>query len=239
MRNDLIVIADELRNATRRLDFDPPVAHVYRPLDYAWEPHRRYLERYGVGSKEVVFVGMNPGPWGMAQTGVPFGEVSSVREWLGISGEVDRPADEHPKRPVTGFGCTRREVSGRRVWGWARDQFGSPERFFDSFFVANYCPLLFLEPSGRNLTPDKIAARRRVPMLQLCDHALRRSVEALEPRLVIGFGAFAEASARRALSGVNVAVARVLHPSPANPAANRGWARQVNQQLAELGVELG
>jgi single-strand selective monofunctional uracil DNA glycosylase len=238
MKNGLVAIADELRRATRRLRFEAPVAHVYRPLDYAWEPHRHYLERYGEGPKEVVFLGMNPGPWGMAQTGVPFGEVGAVRQWLDISDDVGRPEDEHPKRPVTGFDCARSEVSGRRVWGWAREIFDSPAGFFSRFFIANYCPLLFLESSGRNLTPDKIKVGQRAPMLEICDRALRQSILVLEPRRVIGFGAFAEASARRALAGMEVEVARVLHPSPASPAANRGWAEQVTHQLAGLGVEL-
>jgi single-strand selective monofunctional uracil DNA glycosylase len=239
MSNDLITIADELRSSTRRLEFDPPVAFVYRPLDYAWEAHRRYLELYGSGPKDVVLLGMNPGPWGMAQTGVPFGEVDAVRDWLGIHAPVSAPAEEHPKRQVSGFRCTRSEVSGRRVWGWAKEAFGTPERFFERFLVANYCPLLFLEASGRNLTPDRIPAGRRARMLEICDRALRRSVEVLEPRVVIGLGVFAERSARRALDGMGVEVERVLHPSPASPAANRGWSRQVTEQLRALAIELG
>ena len=35
-------------------------------------------------AKRVVFLGMNPGPFGMAQVGVPFGEVAAVRDWLRI-----------------------------------------------------------------------------------------------------------------------------------------------------------
>ena len=57
---------------------------------------------------------MNPGPWGMVQTGVPFGEVSLVREWLGIDATIRRPKVLHPDRPVEGFLCQRREVSGSR-----------------------------------------------------------------------------------------------------------------------------
>ena len=238
MIEDLIAIADDLRRAVRELRFDDPVGHVYRPLDYAWEAHRAYLHQWGGSPKEAVFLGMNPGPWGMAQTGVPFGEVNAVRDWLGISAAVGCPEHEHPKRPVTGLDCTRSEVSGRRVWGWAREAFGTPDRFFARFFVANYCPLLFLEASGRNLTPNRIPARQRTPLLEVCDQALRRSVEVLQPDRVIGFGTFAEASARRALDGTGIEVARVLHPSPASPAANRGWARQVTEQLRTIGVEL-
>jgi len=234
----LVSIAEELREAVRPLDFGPPVSHVYNPLDYAWPAHRSYLERFGAAPKEVVLVGMNPGPWGMAQTGVPFGEVAAVRDWLGISATVGRPEREHPARPVNGFACARSEVSGRRLWGWARERFGTAERFFARFFIANYCPLLFLEPSGRNLTPDRLAAADRRPLEAACDAALARSVELLAPRMVAGVGAFAARSAARALAGSGVRVEQVLHPSPASPAANHGWSEQLTRRLTELGVAL-
>ena len=212
---------------------------ILNPLEYAWHLHQEYLTRYGTRDStplEAIFLGMNPGPWGMAQTGVPFGEVAAVRDWLGICTPVERPEVEHPKRPVEGFGCSRSEVSGRRVWSWARDVFGTPERFFDRFFVANYCPLLFLESSGRNRTPDRLPASERRALERVCDLALERTIATLHPERVIGLGNFAERCAKRVLSGSGVKVDRVLHPSPASPAANRGWDRQVTQQLFDLGV---
>ena len=112
----LVHIASELGSAVDSLHFGPPVSHVYNPLRYAWQPHEAYLKRFGGGAKEAIFLGMNPGPWGMAQTGVPFGEVGAVRDWLGISGEVLSPTNEHPRRPIRGFACQRSEVSGQRVW---------------------------------------------------------------------------------------------------------------------------
>lgn len=235
---DLAAIARDLRDEVSGLSFAPPVDCVYNPLDYAWEPHERYLRRYGAAPKEVVLVGMNPGPWGMVQTGVPFGEVSLVREWLRIEGAVGAPPCAHPKRPVEGFACRRSEVSGRRLWGWARDRFGTPERFFERFFVANYCPLAFLEDSGRNRTPDKLPAAERAPLFAACDRALRRTVERLSPRRVVGIGGFAEARAHAALAGLDVPVGCILHPSPASPAANRGWSEQAERALEELGIEV-
>lgn len=233
---ELVSIASDLRAAVRELEFAAPVSHVYRPLDYAWKAHRSYLDRFGSSPKQVVLLGMNPGPWGMSQTGVPFGEVAAVRDWLEIRDPVGRPEVEHPKRPVEGLGCSRSEVSGRRVWSWAKDVFGTPERFFERFFVANYCPLLFLESSGRNRTPDRLPASERRSLELVCDRALERTVEALRPQRVIGFGNFAERCAQRVLSGSDVTIGRVLHPSPASPAANRGWASQVTAQLREMGV---
>jgi single-strand selective monofunctional uracil DNA glycosylase len=234
----LVEIARDLADDAGRLRFAPPVRHVYNPLHYAWEAHAQYLERYGDGPKEVLFLGMNPGPWGMAQTGVPFGEIGVVRDWLRIDAEIGRPDHEHPKRPVQGFACTRSEVSGARLWGWARGRFGTPDRFFDRFFVANYCPLAFLESSGRNRTPNRLPAVERAPLLEICDRALRSTVHHLRPTLVVGVGAFAEDRAREALDGFDVAVGRVLHPSPASPAANRGWAELATRQLRELEIEL-
>ncbi len=234
----LTTIADELASAVDDLGFGAPVAHVYNPLVYARAAHHAYLKLAGAAPGRVVLLGMNPGPWGMTQTGVPFGEVAYVREWLGIDVPVEAPAVQHPKRPILGFDCRRSEVSGRRVWGWAEQRFEGPAAFFKRFLIWNYCPLAFLLESGANLTPDRLPAREKAPLFQACDRALRQAVEALEPRLVVGIGAFAEERARRALADLNVPVGRMLHPSPASPAANRGWREQAERDLRALGVAL-
>lgn len=233
----LVQATRELGNAVSSLQVGDPVAYVYNPLDYAWEPHERFLRRYGAGTGRTVLVGMNPGPFGMAQSGVPFGDVGMVRDWMGIEGRVESPPRAHPKRPVEGFSFGRSEVSGARLWGWARDRFGSAEHFFESFFVVNHCPLLFLHESGRNLTPDKLVATERKALVAACDEALRRMLTILAPRRVIGVGVWAEKRAAACTDG-GVAVGRILHPSPASPAANRGWAEQAEQQLRDQGVEL-
>jgi len=233
---ELVEIARRLRQDVTRLEFAPPVTHIYNPLDYAWKPHRLYLERYGRGKPHVILLGMNPGPFGMAQTGVPFGDVAMVRDWLDIEAPVGRPAREHPKRPILGFDCPRAEVSGRRLWGWARDAFGRPERFFGRFFVANYCPLAFLEASGRNRTPDKLLRAERAALFGACDVALRRTIERMHPEFVVGVGRFAADRAAAVLEGMQVKLGVVPHPSPASPAANRGWAAQATRALAELGI---
>ncbi|MBQ8445463.1 MAG: single-stranded DNA-binding protein, partial [Opitutales bacterium] len=80
----LIAATRELSDAVGALKFSEPVAYVYNPLEYARETHEQFLARYGNGSKRFVFLGMNPGPFGMAQTGVPFGEIDAVQNWLGI-----------------------------------------------------------------------------------------------------------------------------------------------------------
>ena len=232
-----VAIARDLASAVDRCRFNLPVTHVYNPLDYAFKSHSTYLERYCRRDAGIILLGMNPGPWGMVQTGVPFGEVSLVRDWLAICEEVARPAEEHPKRPVDGFDCGRSEVSGQRLWGWARERFGSPEAFFERFFVWNYCPLAFMEESGRNRTPDKLPTDERAPLYAACDRALAAIVEFVSPSLVLGVGKFGEARARAALAD-SVAIGSILHPSPASPAANRGWAEQAERQLQALGIDL-
>lgn len=234
----LVAISRDLAREVDRLSFSGPITHVYNPLDYARDPHEQYLERWGKPPKEIVLLGMNPGPFGMAQTGVPFGDVTMVRDWLRIEGTVDCRAPQHPKRPVAGFDCKRSEVSGSRLWGWARDRFETPQRFFSRFFVANYCPLVFMDAGGRNVTPDKLRAEEREPLLAVCDEALRRVVAELRPRWVIGVGSFACKQAERALADSDVRVGAILHPSPASPAANRGWAEVAEKQLAELGIRV-
>jgi single-strand selective monofunctional uracil DNA glycosylase len=234
---NLVPVSRELSRAMAGLTFQSPVAYVYAPLDYAREPHERYLERWGSGKKDVLLLGMNPGPFGMAQTGVPFGDVGMVKGWLEIEGAVTKPAREHPDRPVLGFACGRGEVSGRRLWGFARDSFGIPERFFERFFVWNYCPLAFLEASGKNRTPDKLSAREQAGLFPACDAALDRVVSELGVTHVVGVGAFATARAKRALAGRDVRLSTVLHPSPASPRANLGWERIAREEFRASGID--
>lgn len=231
----LIAAARTLSGRLAALSFSTPVSHVYNPLEYAWAPHEQYLRRFGAGRRRIVFLGMNPGPFGMVQTGVPFGEVEAVRGWMGIEAVVETPRIENPKRPIEGFACPRSEVSGRRLWGLFSQHYPQADDFFADHFVANYCPLAFFD-HGRNLTPDKLPAMEAEPLEAACDDHLRALVTALAPEWVIGVGGFAEARAAAALQGMGLKIGRVLHPSPASPAANRGWAEAAEKQLRALGV---
>ncbi|MEM7790660.1 MAG: uracil-DNA glycosylase family protein [Verrucomicrobiota bacterium] len=232
----IIEATQQLSEGVEKMEFSPPTEYVYNPLRYAWKPHESYLNKYAHGPKKVVFMGMNPGPFGMAQTGVPFGEVDHVRDWLGINEVVDAPEKTHPKRPIEGFSCQRSEVSGRRLWGTFKQRFGTAESFFEENYVTNYCPLVFMEASGKNRTPDKMPAAELNPLYALCDKFLCSLIEAMQPEWIIGVGAFAENRAREALKGYDLKFGRILHPSPASPAANRGWAEQAEKQLKSIGV---
>ena len=218
------------------MSFDTPVTHVYNPLNYAWAAHEQYLKLAAATKKKVVFLGMNPGPFGMAQCGVPFGEITAVREWLKINTHIGKPDREHPKRPIEGLACTRSEVSGRRLWGLFAERYESAPDFFRTHFITNHCPLVFMEETGRNRTPDKLPVEEATPLMTACDAHLRQVVETLEPEWLIAVGGFAEKRAITTLEGLTVRIGKILHPSPASPAANRGWAAQATRQLEEQGV---
>mgnify|MGYP001165221014 CR=1 FL=1 len=228
--------AKDLSAACDALTFGAPVTHVYNPLDYAWAAHEQYLKLAATTKKKVVFLGMNPGPFGMAQCGVPFGEIAAVRDWIGIDAPIGKPDGEHPKRPIDGLACTRSEVSGRRLWGLFAERYESAPDFFREHFIANHCPLVFMEETGRNRTPDKLPAEEAAPLMAACDAHLRQVVETLEPEWLIAVGGFAEKRAITALEGLTVRIGRILHPSPASPAANRGWAEQATAQMLDQGV---
>lgn len=232
----LVIAACELAERVDRLKFQPPVTHVYNPLDYAWPAHEIYLRKFGGGRKRVVFLGMNPGPFGMTQTGIPFGEISAVRDWLGIHAKIKKPKMEHPKRPISGFDCLRSEVSGQRLWKLFADKFGASGKFFAEHFVVNYCPLAFCGESGCNLTPDKLKKVECGKLFRICDGHLHRVLEILEPEWLVGIGAFAAERGKIVAENLEIKTGQILHPSPASPAANRGWAKIVTQQLIEMGI---
>ena len=234
--DQLIAAAQRLNARVRKLKFTAPVTHVYNPLDYAWRAHELYLRRYGNTPTRVIFLGMNPGPFGMAQTGIPFGQIAAVRDWLGITAKIDKPRKENPKRPVVGFDCHRSEISGERLWGLFANRFRGAENFFREHIVMNYCPLAFMEESGRNRTPDKLPPRERDKLFAACDEHLREIVRILAPEWIVGVGEFAMRRASNVTVDPAPRIGQILHPSPACPASNNDWAGTVTRQLQQLGV---
>ncbi|XP_022084666.1 single-strand selective monofunctional uracil DNA glycosylase-like isoform X2 [Acanthaster planci] len=219
------------------MEFGKPVEYVYNPLEYASEPHEDYIRKYCNSTKDILFLGMNPGPFGMAQNGVPFGEHDSVVNFLGITGNVGKPPKEHPKRQIVGLSCDRKEVSGSRFWGLWKTLCGTPEAFFRHAFVYNHCSLVFMSETGKNITPADMLVGARKELVELCDTFICKMVQLLEAKVVVGIGKFAEERAKRALQagGVEgVRVVTIMHPSPINPAANKGWDQAVTKQLVEL-----
>jgi single-strand selective monofunctional uracil DNA glycosylase len=236
----VIEAAKKLSREVSKLNFVEEITHIYNPIEYAWPAHKIYLERFAADSKKIIFLGMNPGPWGMAQTGVPFGEINAVKDWLEIETVVSKPESEHQKRPVEGFNCGRSEVSGKRLWALMKDRFGTPEAFFKENYVANYCPVSFMTETGKNFTPDKLPKEQQNALFEVCDTHLREVVEILEAEWMLGVGKFAEKRINTALkeqieSG-KIKSGTIIHPSPASPAANRGWAEAVTRKMAEYGL---
>jgi single-strand selective monofunctional uracil DNA glycosylase len=227
----------QLRRALAGCHFAPPVSHVYNPLEYAAKPYATYIRRFGNMTGRVILLGMNPGPFGMMQVGVPFGEVAAVRDWMGICEAVQPPTNQHPKRPIQGFECARSEVSGRRLWSWAAQEYGSAANFFARFFVLNYCPLVWLEAGGKNRTPELLPAAEMAPVYAACDAHLREVIALLQPRAAVGIGGFAQKRLTQVLGKDSaMPIGTILHPSPASPVANRGWAPQARAQLHALGL---
>ena len=233
--NALLNEARLLSEACQSLHFEERVHCVYNAFDYAFRGYEAYLTRFARGPKKVLYLGMNPGPWGMAQTGVPFGEIDAVRHWMGLHADIAKPEKEHPNRPIEGFRCARSEVSGRRLWSLFAAIYGTAEAFFETSLVFNYCPLSFLSESGANITPDKLSASTRQPLEAACDQHLRAVIRILKPNLLVGVGGFAT----QCLQGLNlegIRIGTLLHPSPASPVANREWPERPRRQLEALGI---
>jgi single-strand selective monofunctional uracil DNA glycosylase len=235
MKKNLIQSSEELSTQVSKLSFGEPTAYIYNPLEYAWAIHQQYLKLAGAGRKKVVMLGMNPGPFGMAQTGVPFGEIPAVCDWMGLKGEVEKPSPEHPKRPVEGLACTKSEVSGRRLWGLFSEKFPDAKDFFKDHFVANYCPLVFMEESGRNRTPDKLPASEKKPLEEVCDQHLREIVDILEPEWLIGVGGFAKKRAEEALKGKRHQDRDNSSPKPGKPGGQSWLGRGSDQTIKRAG----
>lgn len=219
------------------LRFEAPVAFTYNPLTYAWAGHEEYIRRFAAGQKDVLYLGMNPGPFGMAQTGVPFGEVAAVTLWMGITASIGQPPATHPKRPVQGFNCPRSEVSGRRLWGLFEEMYGSADNFFRHAYVANYCPLIWMSETGANITPTQLPKEQVQQVDAACQRHLVRLIEILQPKCLVGVGAYALKQLEIAASALperSFTLGTILHPSPASPVANKFWPERPRLQIAEI-----
>ncbi len=225
--------ADRWNAELAKLCFEPPACWVYNPWNYAREGRQGY---FGLLSSQprVFMMGMNPGPWGMAQNGVPFGEREMVLDWLGLSPRVGTPESEHPQRRVKGMQCERKEVSGSRVWGLMRDRFGTAEQFFTDHVILPYCPLMWLKASGANLPPNVLPVAERRPLEDLCDRYLDACLAWMQPEHLVAIGVYAEEALQRVRP--QATITRILHPSPASPAANRDWAGQVTRTMVAAGI---
>lgn len=236
---DFLKIEQDLAQHLLGVDYsNTKVKFISNPIEHAIEPHTNFLETYLNGTKPILFLGMNPGPWGMCQTGIPFGEVQLCKNWLNIKGNVLKPENTHPKRPIEGFACKRREVSGERFWRFFEAKCENPQTFFRKCFVYNHCPLAYMSETGKNITPPEFKAETKIMINNLCDKALADVIRLLRVTHVVGIGKFAEARANfiKKKFNMDISVFFLMHPSPANPAANKGWSDIAEKSLKNMNI---
>jgi len=240
MKEQLLEHSRKLARQLRDIEFShEALSHVYNPLQYAWDGYRQYVETYLPAQCRVYFLGMNPGPFGMTQTGVPFGEIAAVRDYLKLAPRLiasERPI--HAKRPLEGMDCKRSEVSGKRLWGLFASHYPQARDFFKQHWVSNFCPLLFLSNSGSNIVPEKLQQPGRRQLEELCQKHLLFELQLLKPHYLVGVGKFAEQQLEkvRPLLAHDCVLGSIIHPSPASPLGNKNWPQLPLQQLEQLGV---
>ena len=238
---ELIAAASRLRDGSQsiasRMVSEGVADLVYNPLNYAWDVHEEFIRRTGGNGAKCILLGMNPGPHGMGQMGIPFAATSVVRDLIGITGiSVAKPEVIHPRRPVNGLEHTKEEVSGTRLWGLLQHRYGTIDKISKEIYVVNHCPLMILNGvRGTNVTPNNISGKSVEELMDICDQHLREVVNALDATKVVGIGKYAEKRAVSALCGLGVSVETCWHPSPASPLANRNggadWRANISKVL--------
>ena len=274
------ILADDL-HALRR---PAGVSHVYNPLRYMWPAHERFLSRHYVTDRasapdgrldfyepagatrprRYLILGMNPGPHGMVQTGLPFGDVVNAAAMLGYRTGDQVPAPDlagvelHPSRPVIGLSATRREASGERLWGGLAAIFGGLEQTLAACFAANYCPLAYFadDAQGTNVTPEDFGKKtikgepnpRHDPgyaaeLDKVCLPYLVRVARAMRVEVILAVGRYAEAKANiiAALQPDDSRPARpkvvyLTHPSPLATRSAGEWATMARHALENAGA---
>ena len=239
-------IAGALIKASRRLvqqcaliEFPEDINLIYNPLEYAAAPYEEYLTKFAATPKKNIFIGINPGPWGMVQTGIPFGEVNAVKNYLKIKKAPQTPMTMNPVLPILGQSCSRAEVSGKRLWGLIAATFPQADDFFAENLVFNYCPLFFsrvVGPKRENVTPDKLPREIRTQLYAPCDEFLIQTAKLLRPKFLIGVGGFAHKRLTEIFPDSNYIIDSITHPSPLNARANKNFFGLAGDKLRALGA---
>lgn len=197
---------------------------VYNPLDYAWEPHKEYIKKYGGLGAQTIIMGMNPGH-GMGNTGIPFGCPKKVRNYLKIKDcKVRKPEKMHPKRKIQGLNCKKPEISGKRIWKLIEEIYGPPDNAFKNIFIINHFPLWMFNDSGQNITPEKLNRKKVKKIFDICDQYVIDVAKILKIKTIVGVGKYAERMAENVTEKKemkHIKKKMIPHPSPANPLANK------------------
>ena len=67
-----IRLKEDVEKFADKMILERSVEAIYNPLSYAWNPHKAFIELGGGGGAKTLLLGMNPGPHGMGQMGIPF-----------------------------------------------------------------------------------------------------------------------------------------------------------------------
>ncbi len=213
----ILELSESLSSELEKVDWEF-AGIVCNPLVYAWENYAEYVRMSVSNSSIILFLGMNPGPYGMMQTGVPFGDINAVKNYLKISGTVLEPECNPPHKRVEGMKISRGEISGQKFWKMA-STYGSPEEFFAVASVFSFCPLAFID-GRRNITPDELPVSDRKTIDRICGSSLSALLDILSPSRCIALGHYAE---KRLLSSGVDAPVYFPHPSPRNPKSMEFW----------------
>ncbi|MFB6344166.1 MAG: uracil-DNA glycosylase family protein [bacterium] len=237
-RPNPVSVTEDLNERIKGLTFEEKVEWYYNPLDYAFEVHKAYLKSFGNDTKTGFFLGMNPGPWGMAQTGIPFTDPHIARDWMGLPERpIGTPPNEREDRPVDGWSSDRKEASGQKLHGYFRNIFGSLDAFFETNIVMNYCPLVMFSEEATNLTPEDLLKDDRQALFDICDPYLGDLIEFYDPDVFVGIGRFGQRRLMELTERTEEEVAYLPHPSPASPIATRDggdyWRGLVDDMLEE------
>jgi single-strand selective monofunctional uracil DNA glycosylase len=146
----------------------------------------------------------------------------------------------HPKRLISGLSCTRSEVSGRRLWGLIKERYPDATSLYTEVAIMNYCPVVFVDKgaTGKNITPDKIEITSRKALEKVCDSYLDDMITLIQPEFIVGIGKYAQKKGEQSIHRLNkdITVHSILHPSPANPQANKNWNEKVIKALHDYHI---
>ncbi|XP_036325238.1 single-strand selective monofunctional uracil DNA glycosylase-like [Rhagoletis pomonella] len=224
----------KLNNDLQNILKPPGITHVYNPVEYASSIHCAYLEKYLDGPKRVVFVGMNPGSNGMGQTGVPFGNILTVRDEMGLTGSVQQPPSIHAKRPVSGLECNIEEPSGVRIWSlFKKLAGGSLNNFGRQCFVHNFCPLIFYDSAGHNITPSELKGDYKAKIGKACLDVLDLELDLLKTEILVVIGSYMHDMVKRSRHASSLKICKLPHPSPRS-LNNHNWPEKAEKLLYEF-----
>ena len=194
MKNDKYLAIIELYKSLNieldELKFFPPCFYVYNPLSYCFESFKIYFEYLNTEEEINLFFGINPGPFGMAQTGIPFGDKETVKNYLKIEPkiDIDKIPKQHPKKQILGLEVKRVEKSGRIFWGVIKEFYPEKYDFFKSNFVLNFCPLCFLDEQGRNITPKVLRKEDQIALYKILEIFMLKLFKLIKIKKLIAIG---------------------------------------------------